>query len=169
LGIARNSGLSTSVQIPAASGAEAVTVPDEIDFTYAPAEMGDLSASLIRLEATLGSDGSLIEAAGLSADTLAALGVSGPLVPPEVMATLAALGADEIKIVGEPNNLRLLLDGNEAVALAHDEESLGAALDLVGALQPDSPLADPTLMAFLKDVVVPLIPGANLDITVNLE
>ncbi len=169
LGIARNSGLSASVAVPMASGAEAIEVPEDIDFTFAPPEMGDLSAPLIRLEATLGSDGSLVEAAGLDAATLAALGVSGPMVPAETMATLAALGASEIKIVGEPNNLKLLLDGNEALSIAHDAESLSAALDLATAFQSDSPLADPALNALLKDVVLPLIPGSNLDVTINLQ
>ncbi len=169
LGIARNSGLSASVAVPTAAGAERIEVPEDIDFTFAPPDMGDLSAPLIRLEATLGSDGSLVEAAGLDAATLAALGVSGPLVPAETMATLAALGANEIKIVGEPNDLKLLLDGNEALSIAHDAESLSAALDLATAFQSDSPLADPALNALLKDVVLPLIPGSNLDVTINLQ
>jgi hypothetical protein len=168
LNILRSAGVNANITLPPKAGERTLEMPETIDFTYAPAELGDITQPEIKLNATLNPDGSIAEVAGLNETALAALGLSGPVVPSNVMAILAGLNADELRIVGEPNMLRLYLDGNEALSVAHDAESLAGALDVAAPFLGDSPLADPVVDEFLRNVILPMIPGTGLDITVSL-
>ncbi|MCB9139245.1 MAG: hypothetical protein H6642_12940 [Caldilineaceae bacterium] len=170
LDVLRNSGLSTSVNLPPKAGEAAMEMPESVDFTYAPPELGDLSAPVVKLDATLNQDGSLAEAAGLDQNALAGLGLGGPLVPANVMAILDSLGASEVNLTSDPDMLHLFLDGSEALTVQYDQVSLENALDLAVPLLGDaSPLANPDLQELIRTVFLPLLPGSDLDVTVHLN
>jgi len=169
LSMVSNTGIQASVALPVTAGAAKIDIPDEIDMTMTPADLGDMSAPTIHATAVFDKDGSLKELAGLSAASLAALGVSDIALPPETAATLADLGAEEIRVFSEPNKLIVSLDGSDALTINHDEKSLANALELATPFLADTPLADPYLNEMLSELILPLVPAADLDITLNLE
>ncbi len=170
LGMVRNTGIQAGVALPVAPGERAIDVPDEIDMTMTPPDLGDMAPPTIHAVAKFSKDGELKEFGGLSADALAALGVSGIALPPDVMATLDDLGAQDIEIKSEPNKLIIYLDGAEALTINNDVESLANAIELaIPFMGEDSPLADPALKQLLTEQILPLIPAMDLDVSVEIE
>jgi len=170
LDMVRDTGIQASVGLPPAAGESAIEVPDEVDMSMTPPDLGDMAPPTFRSVAKFDKGGQLQEFGGLSANSLAALGVSGVSLPPDAMATLNDLGAQNIEIKSEPNKLILYLDGAEALTINNDAESLSNALDLATPfLGEDSPLANPALNQLLREQILPLIPGLDLDVTVEIE
>jgi sulfur carrier protein ThiS len=170
LGMVRNTGIQASVALPVAAGERAIDIPAQVDMTMTPSDLGDMVPPTIHAVAKFDKNGELLEFGGLSAESLAALGVSGISLPPDTMATLNDLGAQNIEIKSEPNKLILYLDGAEALTINNDTESLANALDLAAPfLGEDSPLSDPALSQLLREQILPLIPAMDLDVTVEIE
>lgn len=170
LGMVRNTGIQAAVTLPVAPGERAIEIPDKVDMTMTPSDLGDMAPPTIHAVAKFDKNGELKEFGGLSADSLAALGVSGIVLPPDAMATLNDLGAQNIEIKSEPNKLILYLDGAEALTINNDAESLANALDLATPfLGEDSPLANPALSQLLREQILPLVPAMDLDVTVEIE
>jgi len=170
LGMVRNTGIQASVALPVAAGERAIEVPGEVDMTMTPSDLGDMAPPTIHAVAKFDKDGNLKEFGGLSAESLAALGVSGIALPPDAMTTLNDLGAQTIEIKSEPNKLIVYLDGAEALTINNDAESLANALDLATPfLGADSPLADPVLNQLLREQILPLVPAMDLDVTIEIE
>ncbi len=167
LGIARDTGLSTVVKVPAGEGADAIDVAGEISRSFAPADLGDMTAPTIRLDATFDGSGNLQALGNLAAADVAPL--SGIVLPPDVMAALSDLGAEELTIVTDDNQLSILIDGNSALSLGYDAPSLQAALELAAPFLGDTPLGDPALNRLLIEQILPLLPASDLNVTVHIE
>ncbi len=163
MGTALNLGIDVSVQLPEAAGEAA---PAE---AAQPVDLSGMTVPFIKLEAAYGDQG-FTQVGGLSADTLAQLGVSLPALPPEVMGVLKAQGVSQLQIKSGESQLEILLDGEKALGIDYDGESLATALDLAMPFLGDSPvLQDPTMMKFIREQILPLAPLAQIDVTLNLE
>jgi hypothetical protein len=136
--------------------------------TFAPADLGDLTAPSIRLNATV-QNGQIVAIGGLPADALAALGVELPALPPDVMKILSDLGADTVQIINTPNNLSIQINGTELLSIDYDSASLAAALKLAGPYLAGTPLEDPAVMKLVQEVILPIAPAADLQVVLTIE
>jgi FMN phosphatase YigB (HAD superfamily) len=80
-------------------------VTGEISRSFAPADLGDMTPPTIRLDVTFDSAGNLQALGDLAAADVAPL--SGITLPPDAMAALSDLGADELTIVTDDNQLNI--------------------------------------------------------------
>ncbi len=138
------------------------------DPSYAPADLGGMPAPSIRANVVV-QDGQITSVGNLTAEQLDALGVSLPALPPNVMDILNSINAQEIDIIGEPNNLQIHVNGAEALSLDHDEASLKAALNLAKPYLAGTPLEDPAVLALVEEQMLPILPAADLQIKITLE
>ena len=168
LDMVRDIGLDVKLALPVAEGVEALEIPEEIDLSMQPPDLGDVSAPAIRLTASYDDQG-LTSIGGLRADELAGLGVTLPALPADLAQTLEDLGVSEVKIATEPGALVILLDGNMAIKINYDTDSLDAAMDLAGPFMGDSALADPGIDQLLREQILPLLPGAEVEVTLTRE
>lgn len=150
--------------IKATVGVGAAAEPAEINKT-----LGTVSgegAPVMRLNATV-QDGAIQSVEGLGA--LSDLGVGPVALPPNVMQILTGLGADQVQINTDPGQVNILLDGNTALTLNWDQASLQSALQLAGPFLAGTPLEDPNVAKLVNEQIVPLLPGADVDVTLNLQ
>ncbi len=166
LNLVRTSGLTANLVLP---GGEAQT--GEVDRTMQPPAMGDMTPPTVHLDATFDKSGALKSIGTLGAEDLAALGVplDGAALPPQLLDLMDSSNASTMNIATQDNKLIVSLGGQEALAIDYDAESLSNALDLAAAFAPDSPLSDPALSQLINDVILPLAPGADVNINVMLE
>jgi len=163
VGTVLNLGIDVNLQLPEAGGEAA---PAE---AFQPMDLSGMTVPFIKLEAAYGDQG-FTQVGGLSADTLAQLGVGLPALPPEVMGVLKAQGVSQLQVKSGDSQLEILLDGDKALGIDYDDESLATALDLALPFVGDSPiLQDPTMMKFIREQILPLAPLAQIDVTLNLE
>lgn len=158
-----NAGLSTSITLP---GGEAAPPPTEP--TFAAPDLGDVPAPTIKVAATV-QDGQITSVGGLSADQLAALGVTLPALPANINDLLTSFGAQQVELVTEPNKLRIVLDGQDTINLEYDQASLLNAWNLAKPQLADGPLGDPALQGLIEQQILPLLPGSNINLAVTLE
>jgi hypothetical protein len=158
-----NAGLSTSITLPGGEAAAAPTEP-----TFAPPDMGDVPTPTLRVAATV-QDGQITSVGGLSAEQLAALGVTLPTLPPDVDNILTSLNAAQIDIVTEPNKLRVTADGTEVIGLEYDEASLASAWTLAKPQLAGGPLGDPAVQQLIEEQFLPLLPGADIKVAITVE
>lgn len=166
--ILERSPLQAAVSLPATAGAEPVEVPEEIDTTMTPPDLGEFSPPTIHLEADF-ADGQLQSVSGLSADALASLGVEGVSLPPNVLEIFDNLNADTVNISTEPNQLNVNVNGETLLSLAYDQDSLAGLLELAAPFAEGTPLQDEAVMQLVEEQILPLAPGADLDVTLNLQ
>jgi hypothetical protein len=162
-------GADVVVSLPVPEGVEPIEIPDEIDFTMQPPQLGDINPPTIRLSATYGDQG-FTSLGGLSAETLERLGVTLPSLPPELVSALEAAGVSKLTVTTADGALNVLLDSDTALTVNYDTESLQTALDLAAPFMGESsPLADPVLDGFIREQILSIVPGANVNISVTLE
>jgi len=160
--------LNVDVSLPVAEGAEPVTLPDEMDTTMATPETNDITPPIIRADATV-VDGQIQAINELSADTLGQLGVELPTLPPEVMQILTDLNAETLQLRTSPNQLDVNVNGEPLVSLSYDQASLQHLLNLLQPFLGDTPLQNPAVTQLLENEILPLVPGADIDVTVNVQ
>lgn len=167
VGIVRETGLDLQVELPLAEGVEREPVGPIVTEIAAP-DLTGVPASIIRLN--LGLEGSEIRAIGsLEAADLQALGVDLPTLPPDLAETLRSLGVQELTLNTDPGVLNVLMDGSTALTVNYDRDSLLTALDLATTFMEDSILTDPVMGPFLRDQIVPLAPGADVNVVVQVQ
>lgn len=143
---------------------DAVAPSGDIDRTLAtPSTEG---APIIRLNANV--QGNAIQSIEGLGD-LAALGIGPIALPPNVMQILGQLNARQIQLNTEAGKVDINLDGNTALTLNWDEPSLQSALQLAGPFLAGTPLEDPTVASFVQGQILPILPGADVDVTLNLN
>ncbi len=166
LATVRNLGIDVNVQLPASAEAAAAVTETQV---ITPVDLSGMTVPFIKLQADYGDQG-FTQVGGLSADTLAALGISLPALPPEVMQTLKDQGVAQMQIKSGDGSLNILLDGEQALAIDYDSESLATALDLAMPFLGDvAVLQDPIMMRFIRGQILPLAPLAQIDVTLNLQ
>ncbi len=88
-----------------------------------------------------------------------ALGLAGPLLPPNVLGMLESMGIDKLQVNLDPNVIALSMNDRSLPGLAYDSASLAAARPVIDAF---APTLGPTL-----DTVLPVVQAADLDLAVS--
>ena len=162
--VASESNVGATLSLPGAEG-EAPTG----EATFAAPDLGAISAPVLRIDAAY--DGSEIQSLGpIAGADLAEAGVASSLsLPPNVVQALQAAGAQTVQITSEPNLLNLGIDGSNALSIQHDAASLTRAFRIALPFLNVEALNDPAVQTLLVEQILPLVPAADLDVTVNLE
>ncbi len=136
--------------------------------TFAPAELGDMAAPVIRAKVGV-KDGQIVSVGDLSAEQLAQLGVTLPALPPNVMQILSDLDAQTVDIVNTPNNLSIKVNGAELMSIDYDAASLATALELAKPYLAGTPLEDPAVMQLIQEQILPIAPAADVNVQITVE
>jgi hypothetical protein len=137
----------------------------EINRTLSPPATAE-GAPVMRLNATV-QDGTIQSVEGLG--NLTDLGVGPVTLPPNVMQILQGLNAQQVQINTDPGVVNLLVNGNTALTLNWDQTSLTTALQLATPFLAGTPLEDPNVARLVQEQILPLLPGADVDVTLNLN
>ncbi len=165
--IALNIGPNLKINIPPAEGAEAIDIPEEIDYTMTPTEANPQGATL-RLTMAVDEAGNVTSLGGIAAAALAQLGVSLPTMPADTVARLTEAGVGEVQVTTDPGALNVQFDGNDIISINYDEASLNTALDLAAPFLTESLLEKPAVNQLIREQIVPLIPSANVTLSFDL-
>lgn len=170
LDIATGIGPNVAINLPPGEGAEAVELPAPADMPmeFAPVEPNPQGVTL-RVTAAVDDQGNLTTVGGLSAEDLATLGLSLPTLPPDLMDTLAQTGASEVQIETDPGALIVRVGGEEAMRVAYDADALLAALNIAIPFAEGTPLTDPAIDTLLREQILPLVPTADVNVTLQLQ
>jgi antitoxin component of MazEF toxin-antitoxin module len=136
----------------------------EIDRTLQPASAE--GAPVVRLNANV-QNGSIQSIEGLG--NLADLGMDPIALPPDVMQILGQLNARQVTINTGDGRVDVQLDGNTALTINWDVPSILTTLQLAGPFLAGTPLEDPNVARLVTEQIVPLLPGADVDVTLNLN
>ena len=136
--------------------------------TFAPAELGDMAAPVIRAKVGVKA-GQIVSIGDLSAEQLAQLGVTLPALPPNVMQILSDLDAQTVDIVNTPNNLSIKVNGAELMSIDYDAASLATALELAKPYLAGTPLEDPAVMQLIQEQILPIAPAADVNVQITVE
>jgi hypothetical protein len=121
---------------------------------------------VVRLIANV-QDGAIESVEGLG--SLSDLGVGPVALPPNVTQILDQLGASQVTINTDAGKVDIQLDGATALTLNWDEPSLQTALTLAAPFLAGTPLEDPTVAQLVQEQIVPVLPTADVDVTLNLD
>jgi hypothetical protein len=157
--IQETGGIKAAVSLDGSSEA-----PAEINKTLG--EANTTGAPILRLNANV-EQGAIQSVEGVG--NLSELGIGPVMLPPNVMQILSQLGAKQVQINTDPGHVNILLDGNTALTLNWDLASLQTALTLAGPFLAGSPLEDPNVAKLVQEQILPLVPGADVDVTLNLN
>ena len=174
VGFLQNTDIGVALSIPPADGAEAVSVPPAFDVTAVRMEPPAIEGEhrpVLALGLTL--DGTEIRSiGGLSAAELEELGVSLPSLPANIAFILYdGLQVSELELISTANQLNVVADDAVLLTLRYDSPSIVRTLELAAPFLPEqigAALDDPNISALLIDEFLPLIVGANLDVTAEL-
>jgi len=154
--------MGLSLNLPLADGATALDIPEEMNMEMLAPDLGDTPAPVIHLDAAF-SNGQLTSIAGIDSDELSSI-----TLPPDVADLLTELEAGELKIKSEANSLNVMVDGETMLALNYDTPSLMAVMDLAAPMMEGTMLEEELIQQFVIEQILPLIPGADVDVTVAL-
>ena len=167
--------IGVALSIPAADGAAAVDVPPAFDVTAVRMEPPDIDAEyrpVLALRLML--DGSEIQSVGgVSASVFEENGVTLPSLPANIASILYdGLQVAELELTSSANQLNVVADEEVLLTVHYDSPSILRTLDLAGPFLPDDIakiLADPNISALFTEEFLPLIVGAHLDVTAELN
>jgi hypothetical protein len=145
IGLGAVINVGTKAPSAMAWGGETKVATEEIAPTVGPIQLGGIAFD---------EQGGL-NIAGLSA---AALGVGGPLLPPETLNLLNSLGIQNLQVKTTPNGIQLMTNGRALPGIAYDSKSLTNVTPLIGAF---APALAPTLSGIL-----PTLQSTSLDVGV---
>ncbi len=170
----KDTDVGVALSIPPTPGAELVSVPAAFDVTAVRMEPPAIDIEhrpVLSLGLTL--HGSEIQSIGnLPADELQELGVNLPPLPPNIATILYdGLQVAELELMSTANQLNVAADDEVLLTLHYDSPSIRRTLKLASPFLPEQIVAsldDPNVSALLLDEFLPLIVGANLDLTAEL-
>ena len=168
VGIALGIGPNLKVNVPLADGAEAVDIPEEIDFAITPTEPNPQGAT-IRLRLGVDAQGNVTELGGFTADELGQLGLTLPTIDIDAVNRLRQAGISVVQLDNDPGELNVRFDGNDILALIYDQQALDTVLDIATPFATDTLLTDPGMSQFLREQLLPQFPTADLDLTFVLD
>lgn len=90
-----------------------------------------------------------------------ALGVSGALLPPDILNLLSSLGIQNVQVKTAPNGIQLSTNGRPLPSIAYDSKSLASVEPIVGAF---APALAPTLSGLL-----PKLQATAVDVGVSFS
>jgi hypothetical protein len=163
LGLVGSTDIGVTVAMPGASAESAAdTAP------FAPVDLGDLSAPALRLRLNVDNAGTVTSIGNIDAGDLQAVGLPAITLPANIMDIVKSTGARQVAIQTSDGRAEILLDGKQALSLDYDAASLQRLLDTLKPFLGVELLNDPAISALIEQVILPLAPGANLDISIAL-
>ena len=167
--------IGVALSIPVADGAEAVDVPPAFDVTAVRMEPPDIDAEyrpVLALRLML--DGSEIQSVGgVPASVFQENGVNLPALPANIASILYdGLQVSELELTSSANQLNVVADEEILLTVHYDSPSILRALDLAAPFLPEDVaniLGDPNISALFTEELLPLIVGAHLDVTAELN
>ena len=175
IGFLQKTDIGVALSIPAANGAAAVDVPPAFDVTAVRMEPPDIDAEyrpVLALRLML--DGSEIQSVGgVPASVFAENGVSLPSLPANIASILYdGLQVSELELTSSANQLNVVADEEVLLTVHYDSPSILRTLDLAAPFLPEDVakiLADPNVSTLFAEELLPLIVGAHLDVTAELN
>jgi len=167
--------IGVALSIPAANGAEAVDVPSAFDVTAVRMEPPDIDAEYRPVLAIgLRLDGSEITSVGgVPASRFQESGLNLPSLPANIASILYdGLQVSELELSSSANQLNVVADDEVLLTVHYDSPSILRTLDLAAPFLPENVaniLADPNISTLFAEELLPLIVGAQLDVTAELN
>ncbi|MXZ22397.1 MAG: hypothetical protein F4Y84_17675 [Caldilineaceae bacterium SB0665_bin_25] len=167
--------IGVALSIPAANGVAAVDVPAAFDVTAVRMEPPDIDAEYRPVLALgLRLDGSEITSVGgVPASEFLEHGVNLPSLPANIASILYdGLQVSELELTSSANQLNVVADEEVLLTVHYDSPSILRTLDLAAPFLPEDVaniLADPNISALFAEEFLPLIVGAQLDVTAELN
>lgn len=167
--------IGVALSIPAADGAAGIEMAPAFDVTAVRMEPPDIDAEyrpVLGLGLTL--EGSVIKSvAGVPASQLQENGVNLPALPANIASILYdGLQVSELELTSSANQLNVVADEVVLLTVHYDSPSILRTLDLAAPFLPEdiaNILADPNVSALFAEELLPLIVGAQLDVTAELN
>ena len=167
--------IGVALSIPTADGAEGIEMAPAFDVTAVRMEPPDIDVEyrpVLGLGLTL--EGSVIKSvAGVPASQLQENGVNLPALPANIASILYdGLQVSELELTSSANQLNVVADDVVLLTVHYDSPSILRTLELAAPFLPGdlaNILADPTVSALFAEELLPLIVGAQLDVTAELN
>ena len=167
----KKTDIGVALSIPPADGAASVDVPPAFDVTAVRMEPPDIDAEhrpVLALGLTLDRS-EITSVAGMAASELQEYGVNLPALPANISSILYdGLQVSELVLTSSANQLNVVADEVVLLTIHYDSPSILRTLDLAAPFLPEdiaNALADPNVNALFTEDLLPLIVGAQLDVT----
>ena len=167
----KKTDIGVALSIPPADGTTSVDVPPAFDVTAVRMEPPDIDAEhrpVLALGLTLDRS-EITSVAGMAASELQEHGVDLPALPANISSILYdGLQVSELMLTSSANQLNVVADDVVLLTIHYDSPSILRTLDLAAPFLPDdiaNALADPNVSALFTEDLLPLIVGAQLDVT----
>ncbi len=173
LELLQTTDIGLQVALPPTSGAAAVNVPADFDVTQVELQspdLGDFSQPVVQLVLNY-ENGRLVEAGGIPAEVLSSLGLPSLDLPANINTVLTGQ-FDQVRLVGSPNMMEIMGGDTTLLTLNYDTATLENTLDIAQPFLPQqitSFLQDEGVGTLLGQNILPLLTGANVNVTANLQ
>ena len=166
----KDTGVSASLNLPLAAGAEPVTVGDPFaDGIQAP-NLGDFAPPILHLNVAYDRDNKLKSIGPVTGQDLDQAGMALPLdLPPSITSVLTQVGANEVQAINTPGQFDLMINKESAVALKYDVDSLIEVLRLLAPFMKGTIMEDPGINGLIQQQILPLVPGSDVNLNVMLN
>ncbi len=170
MNVVTNTPVGVSISVPPAEGTTPIDMPATVEATFAPPDLGDFAPPIIRANLVADSAGVVSQIGNLAISDLGALGIPANItLPPALLDFMKSAGAKQLALTTAPNQADIQLDGQTAITLRYDEAALRSLLSLAAPFLAGTPLEDPNIAKIVDEQVLPLAPGAEVDVTVTVE
>jgi hypothetical protein len=169
LDLVKETGLGLNLALP---GADAAAAPAPAEFPgFTPVDLGDLNAPIINAALQVDAAGNVTQIGNIVMADVKSAGLPLPAItlPANVMDILKSTGAKQVGIVTNgQGHADITLDGQPALSLDFDAAALQKLLAVLKPLLNVALLDNPIVSQLLDTVVMPVAPGAKLNLTVAL-
>jgi len=154
-------------------GAEAAPAPAEgaaAAPTFAPVDLGDFAPPIIQAQLQMDAAGNVTQLGNIAMADVASMGIPASIaLPANVVDILKSTGAKQLSIVTDgQGHADVTLDGQPAISLDFDSDSLRALLTTLKPMINVPLLDNPVVSQLIDEQIMPLAPGAQVNIGVAL-
>jgi hypothetical protein len=168
LDVVGQTDVAVDVSLPGAEGAPAADTPAPEVAEFAPVDLGAFAPPVIRASLAVDAAGNITQIGNVAATDLASVGLTSLALPANVMQILQATGADTLELQTANGHADVLLDGEVALGLDYDADSLRQLLATAKPFLNIDLLNNPGVSRIIDEVVMPLAPGAQIDLSIDL-
>lgn len=164
------SDVGLTVALPGAEGAAAPVEGAADAPSFAPVDLGDFAPPIINARLQMDANGNVTQIGNVSMADVASLGLPLSIaLPANIVDILKATGFGQLSIVTNgQGHADVTLDGQPAISLDFDSASLRALLTTLKPLINVPLLDNPVVSKIIDEQIMPLAPGAQVDIAVAL-
>lgn len=165
----KDTGVSASLNLPLAAGAEAVAVGDPFaDGIQAP-NLGDFAPPVLHMNVSFDKSNKLKSVGPLTGQELQEQMGVGVDLPGSITSVLSQVGANQVQAINTPGQFALLLNQESAVALQYDVDSLVEVLRLLAPFMKGTIMEDPGINGLIQQQILPLVPGSDVNFNLMLN